>query len=118
MDFKAARESRDLTLKQVSELAGYSIPTINALELEGRGSDRLKEKLLSVYGLKQRFDAQPESMHDASGPSDLEVWRGRAKRAEKELAELKSGLRALLAKPSLGVSAEDVVADILDAPKR
>lgn len=52
MNFKEAREKRGLTLKQVAELSDYSVATINALELEGRGSDRLREKLLEVYGIQ------------------------------------------------------------------
>lgn len=96
MDFKAAREQRELTLKQVSTLAGYSIPTINALELEGRGSDRLKEKLQQIYQLKDSGDGSSLELHDSRPESDLELWRRRAKAAEAELVELKNGLRALL----------------------
>jgi transcriptional regulator with XRE-family HTH domain len=86
MDFKAAREASDLTLKQASELSGYSIPTINALELEGRGSDRLRNKLFEIYHLKE--DKAPIE-------SELEVWRSRALLAERELAELRAAMQGL-----------------------
>lgn len=91
MDFKAAREAKNLTLKQASELAGYSVPTINALELEGRGSDRLKEKLAEVYG-----GSDSMVLREAAPESEIVLWRRRAKTAEAELARLRAGLRTLL----------------------
>ena len=60
MNFKASREALGLTLKEVSVIAGYSIPTINALELEGRGSERLREKLQYVYSLKKDYTPDSE----------------------------------------------------------
>ena len=106
MLFKAARERMNLTLKQASERAGYSIPTINALELEGRGSDRLKFKLAQVYGIVPKdavvIDArQPMTLQDAEAikaveEKEIEIWKRRAKTAEQELHELKSKLRELL----------------------
>jgi transcriptional regulator with XRE-family HTH domain len=97
MDFKAAREARKLTLKQVSELAGYSVPTINALELEGRGSDRLKEKLREIYNLNDEL-SQGMVLREESQVSETEIWKRRAKAAEKELSELKDRLRGLLSR--------------------
>ena len=108
MDFKAAREQRELTLNQVSTLAGYSIPTINALELEGRGSDRLREKLQQIYKLNDVEN--PYALREAAPESDLEIWRRRAKKAESELAELRRKLRGLV---NSDVSAEEIVQEVL-----
>ena len=109
MDFKAAREGRELTLKQVSELAGYSIPTINALELEGRGSDRLKEKLQQIYELRDQGNRLPDMLHDRPSESELEIWRRRAKTAEAELTHIKKILRELAATNSKPLSAAQVL---------
>ena len=94
MNFKAERESRDWTLEKVAELSGYKVATINGLELHGEGSDRLKQKLAEVYG-KQNPNA---SLRDAAPESELEIWKRRAKKAEAELHELKTKMRALLEK--------------------
>lgn len=42
---------------------------------------------------------EPDAMHDLPS-NDLELWRGRARRAERELADIKNGLRDLLARSS------------------
>jgi transcriptional regulator with XRE-family HTH domain len=102
MDFKAARETRELTLKQVSEIAGYSIATINALELEGRGSDRLKEKLQEIYQLR---DSGGMVLCETAQETELEIWRRRAKTAEKKLSDLRDVLREALANSAGGSSA-------------
>lgn len=96
MDFKAIREERDLTLKDVSELAGYSISTISDFERTGEGSQRLKEKLLQIYNLKKGFEPRGGMvLHEAAGESELDIWKRRAKTAERDLAELRKVLRAL-----------------------
>lgn len=73
MNFKTARESRELTLESVSELSGFAKGTISDLENHGCGSDRLRAKLLEIYGLtntpgiRQYPKLQPPAMslHDA-----------------------------------------------------
>jgi hypothetical protein len=50
MDFKALRKAAGLTLKQAAALSGYTTGAINGQELKGNGSDRLKAKLLEIYG--------------------------------------------------------------------
>jgi transcriptional regulator with XRE-family HTH domain len=52
INFKEARESRGLTLREAADLSGYSIATINGLELSDDGSVRLRERLLEIYGLQ------------------------------------------------------------------
>ena len=56
IDFKSAREKANLTLEEAASLAGYGVSTINALELENRGSSRLREKLIDVYRIKLAGD--------------------------------------------------------------
>jgi len=113
MDFKAGRQQMGLTLKKAAELSGYGIGTISDLEREGVGSDRLKEKLAEIYGLKEAAAARqypnlgtkhPE-IKEVPDRSDVEIWRDRANRAEQELADLRAGLRALLVKPEATSSA-------------
>jgi transcriptional regulator with XRE-family HTH domain len=112
MDFKAARERRELTLKQVSTLAGYSIPTINALELEGRGSDRLREKLKQIYDLKD--SGGDFALRETVAESELEIWKRRAKAAEGELAQLKATLRRLGSNSKLDGIVEDHAEAVAD----
>lgn len=45
-------------------------------------------------------------------PSELEIWRGRARRAEKKLAEVQSGLRRLLAATNDAPPVHGVSSDI------
>jgi transcriptional regulator with XRE-family HTH domain len=43
------REKSGLTLAQLATISGYSIATINGLELKNQGSDRLRDKLKSIF---------------------------------------------------------------------
>lgn len=102
MDWKAARKKMKLTLKQVADVSGYSIATINALELEGRGSDRLVEKLMLIYG--NRLDVDMEEVHADAALREvqpdyrlqMEEWKAKAMAAEKELAKLRGRLQSIL----------------------
>jgi transcriptional regulator with XRE-family HTH domain len=93
-----------MTLKQVADVSGYSIPTINALELEGRGSERLVEKLTAIYG--NRLDVDFAKLQELPPESEAELWKRRAKNAEKELHELKQKLGAMLSPASSTVNLE------------
>ena len=46
--------------------------------------------------LGRREDLAPDALHEAPDRSETDIWRDRAKRAEKELADLKAVLRAAL----------------------
>jgi hypothetical protein len=99
MDFKKLREAAGLNLDEVVILSGWAKGTISDLENHDKGSGRLREKLLEVYGLKKgseqnRFSETTIEYHDSS--SEVELWKRRAKVAEQELADLKTNLRALL----------------------
>ena len=85
MDFKKIRREKKLKLKQVAALSGWSIGTISDLEREGAGSDRLKEKLLEIYGIRNQ----------STGCPNCAALRHRAEAAEAELETLKKKLRGL-----------------------
>lgn len=87
-NFKELRESLGLTLAQLSEMSGYSISTINLLELKGEGSRRLKEKLASLL----------LSGEEQGGSAQIEYWRDRALAAEEKLKMLKSAMEGWLSK--------------------
>ena len=82
------REGAGLTLGQLAELSGYSVATINGLELHGAGSGRLKDKLASVL----------LSHAEEGTPVEVKHWRDRAMAAEQKVAMLKSGMEGLLRK--------------------
>lgn len=93
MDFKRAREDAGMTLAALAERSGYSIGTINGLELHGEGSRRLREKLTEIL----KGGTGQTSFRDAPDLStELETWRKRALRAEQELHALKTKLREML----------------------
>ena len=105
MDWKAARDAKKLTLKEASILSGYKIPTINALELESRGSERLKSKLREIYGIINWGGADRPAAPDLqTGLIDPHqencLWcsaaEERAVAAEKSLEDLWRGLDDLL----------------------
>ncbi|MEI6034510.1 MAG: helix-turn-helix transcriptional regulator [Verrucomicrobiae bacterium] len=82
------RVAAGLTLGQLAELSGYSVATINGLELHGNGSRRLKDKLASVL------------LSRAEGGISVEVqhWRDRAIQAERKLDDLRNAMLAWLKK--------------------
>ena len=86
MNFKKARKDLKLSLKQAAALSGYGIGTISDLEREGVGSDRLKEKLLEIYGVEKK----PAACASCLGVA-RELADGRA-----ELAGLKKKIGGLL----------------------
>lgn len=88
VNWKSLREKANLTLGELSELTGYSVATINGLELHGEGSKRLKDKLASA--LLERVEEG-----EAAG---VKHWRDRALRAEKTLDDLKNAMKAWLNK--------------------
>ena len=94
MDFKAAREARNLTLKQVSELAEYSIPTINALELEGRGSDRLRAKLAEIYGGPQS-QSQTQALRETPAEYKVDDLLEEIKRMREQLGAVERAAKRL-----------------------
>ena len=49
-NYQKMREACGLTLQQAAKHSGYSVGTINGLELRGAGSQRLRHKLREVYG--------------------------------------------------------------------
>ena len=87
-NFKEMRESLGLTLAQLSEMSGYSISTINLLEVKGEGSKRLREKLTALL---LSGEEKGETAH-------TEYWRDRALAAEEKLKMLKSAMQGWLSK--------------------
>jgi transcriptional regulator with XRE-family HTH domain len=80
------RENSGLTLAQLSEMTGYSVATINGLELKNEGSSRLREKLESILISRKEEGVLSDSNH----------WRKRALAAEEKLRILKSGIETVL----------------------
>lgn len=88
VNFRELREKSGLTLSQLSELSGYSIPSINGLELNDIGSKRLREKVLSIL-LQQTEEGDQ---------TEVQFWRDRALKAEEKLTMLKSAMTGWLKK--------------------
>lgn len=88
VNFREIRERAGMTLSQVSELSGYSVAAVNALELSGKGSKRLKDKILSILLQKE----------EEGGKTEIQHWRDRALRAEEKLTQLKSAMQGWLKK--------------------
>jgi len=88
VNFKEIRERAGMTLSQVAELSGYSVAAVNGLELTGKGSKRLKDKILSIL-------LQGEEEGDKSA---IQHWRDRALTAESKLEQLKSAMQGWLKK--------------------
>lgn len=89
VNFKQIRERAGMTLSQVSALSGYSIAAVNALELSGKGSKRLKDKILSI--LLQKEEEEDDK-------KEVQHWRDRAIKAESKLEELKAAMQGWLKK--------------------
>lgn len=99
------REQAGLTLAELSAKAGYSIGTINGLELRGEGSARLKSKLREILAPLSRVKDSVTYSSDQSADSGVEIPRGtsenlsitecreRIKSLEQENAELRIALR-------------------------
>ena len=88
VNFKSLREQSGMTLSQLSELSGYSIASINGLELNDIGSKRLRDRILSILLQKTEEGDKTEILH----------WRDRALRAEEKLNQLKSAMQGWLKK--------------------
>lgn len=85
-NFQEMRCGRGWTLAKLAELSGYSIATLNALELRGEGSMRLKKKVLSLLtNNEENFSAD-----------QLKYWKERCMENEKKLQTIKSALQNLL----------------------
>lgn len=95
MNFKALREQAGLTLEELAEKSGYSVSTINGLELNGEGSDRLKDKLREILS-----PDRAGILREIPPESDSELWKRRAKDAESKLAQIRNDLRDILDKSS------------------
>lgn len=87
-NFKELRISAGLTLSQLSELSGYSITTINQLEINNEGSKRLRDKLMSILLQNSEEGTSAEVQH----------WRDRALLAEEKLKALKEAMSAWIKK--------------------
>lgn len=82
IDFKKLREQTHLTLSNVAELSGHSIPYIVKLENGENVPERVKNKVLSI--LLQMQEDGPNSA--------IKIWRDRALQAEQKLALLKDAM--------------------------
>lgn len=103
--WKALRERAGLTLAELSAKSGYSIGTINGLELHGEGSQRLKNKLTEILTPLSTFEESvspgrvesvipPVALREV-GPEYTTVaqCKARIKELEQQLAELRIALR-------------------------
>jgi hypothetical protein len=84
VNWSQLRTDANLTLLQTAEKTGYSVATINGLELHGSGSDRLKIALAEAYGVRSQLEAE-ETQPGVN-------WRDRAIKAEGELRAIKRQL--------------------------
>lgn len=88
VNWQELRQKAGLTLGQLAEVTGYSVATINGLELHGVGSQRLKDRLASTL-----------LAHGEEGvAAEVKHWRDRAIIAEQKLEAVKAGLTAVLKK--------------------
>jgi transcriptional regulator with XRE-family HTH domain len=83
-----------MTLNELARATGYSVSTINGLELNGEGSERLKKRLLEVLPYSpQNTDsvisgiAMKESQVEYKTKAD---WQQRALTAEKKLQAIRN----------------------------
>lgn len=82
INFRVLREKTHLTLSNVAELSGCSVPCIAKLERGDEVSSVVKNRVLSVL-LQMQED----------GPaSATKIWRDRALQAEQKLALLKEAM--------------------------
>lgn len=84
-EVKQLREAAGLTLAVLAARSGYSVATINGLELNDQGSKRLRKKLSDL--LSGRSSSFTETVD----------WKARALSAERQLESLKTKLRHLAA---------------------
>jgi transcriptional regulator with XRE-family HTH domain len=94
-------EERDLSQTQVGDMASTSQSTVHRW-LEGTAEPEISEleALCAGLGIELTIGGKDDEnrmeLRETDGLArDLAVWRGRAKRAEKELADLKEALRKL-----------------------
>jgi DNA-binding XRE family transcriptional regulator len=73
--FQALRKAAGLTLKEAEAMAGYSVATISALENDNRGSDRLKQKLLEIYGQSTGELREPAPAYRVAAPPPAQPAR-------------------------------------------
>lgn len=94
------RATAGLTLKQAAQLSGYTIGAINGEELHRNGSERLRAKLKEIYEKQNQPPPAdpPETLREGEDiHRDLATWRTRATTAERELHEIKTTLRRIVA---------------------
>jgi hypothetical protein len=100
-------EDSGLSQEQLCQIVDRKPPTISGLIKHGVGGKPLKKlvraALLSrIHTSHSELDpsSKPElsggAFHDRAGESDLEIWKRRAKAAEAQLTNLRSGIRSLL----------------------
>lgn len=82
INYKELREQAHLTLSNVAELSGCSVPCVVQLERGGEVSPTVKNRVLSVL-------LQVEEDGPASA---TKIWRDRALEAEQKLALLKEAM--------------------------
>ncbi|MEI8289821.1 MAG: helix-turn-helix transcriptional regulator [Verrucomicrobiota bacterium] len=95
-------EARGLKAVDVARKLKITAPAISMLR-SGKNNPH-PSTLEDLRKYVQEVYSEPASHHGQS-VNETELWRGRARRAERELADLKNGLRELLARPSSKVLA-------------
>ena len=100
-----------ITAREVAAVLKMTPSQVSQILAGKRGTRPLNVEKLRSY-VNQVCGIKTDALHDA--PEDAAVWRERAKRAEQELADLRSGLRDLLARPSSKIQerADKVEAEI------
>lgn len=99
MDWKTMREQAGLTLADLAAKSGYGISAINGLELKGRGSERLKERIREVLSAPKITQSVPSVDTLSVNPPvalgeqpretrTIEQCRERIKELEAEVARL------------------------------
>lgn len=107
-------KAKELTQQRIADVAGVSQPTVQRwLSRETQPKLSEAEAVCDAFAMLWTLEAVkgmdlPEG--GVNQKSDLEIWRDRAKRAEKEAADLKAGMRKLLGISLEPPSAEEVLA--------
>jgi transcriptional regulator with XRE-family HTH domain len=95
MDYRLLREKAGYTLEQMAEMTGYSVSTINGLELKDEGSERLRDAVDDV--LRHAGPAVQIGQRLVPGSqAELAKWKERAIKAERKLHNLRSTMRRAL----------------------
>jgi len=126
------REQAGLTLAELAQKSGYSIGTINGLELKGEGSQRLKDRLTEILtplaNKESVNDGRTESVtphvakKDSAEYKTAAEWKQIAHQLQEENNRLRGAIQ-LLAAPGTPLSsaaiakAEDLAREILRRSK-